>query len=61
MLYLVMLCFTFCMQAHQGLYDIDIWYFVHLIVSIKHSTSGDTILLGRLAKAGCFGFVGNIL
>jgi hypothetical protein len=52
-------CFTFCKQVHQ-VYGVDIWYFVHLIVSIKHSTSGDTTLLGRLAKAGCFGFVGNI-
>ena len=51
--------FYFCMQAHQ-VDGVDIWYFVHLIVSIKHSTGGDTTLLGRLAKAGCFGFVGNI-
>jgi hypothetical protein len=48
-----------CEQFHH-VYGVNDWYFVHLLVGIKYLyVGGDTILLGRLAKAGCFGFVGN--
>jgi hypothetical protein len=57
-LYLVIIVLP-CKQYHQ-VYGVNNWYFVHFACWHKVSFIGeDTILLGRLAKAGCFGFVGN--
>ena len=58
MLYLVTLVLL-CMQVYQ-VYGAYREYFVYLFVGIKYFSGGDTNLLGRLAKAGCFGKLGNI-
>jgi hypothetical protein len=45
--------YLFCKRSLR-IYGFGIGFFVHLSVGIKYFIGGDTTLLGRLVKAGCF-------